>query len=170
MVDPEKLQRLSALTVAYVKAQEEMILKQGMPLSPRQVADAKLAGVQDTARVRILIVDRILPRKTRNWSRPLGKPRLSLTPPAPSLWGTALSFVPIVGRIVNLSCINSCTWRNASVSEGWKNMCRNTSAIAAPVRISAPAHSRMKRAIWPVISAPLNRRKITRLLLGRVVS
>ena len=60
MVDPEKLERLSALTVAYVKAQEEIILQQGMPLSPRQVQDAQLAGVQDTARVRILIVDRIL--------------------------------------------------------------------------------------------------------------
>ena len=60
MVDPEKLERLLGLTTAYVKEQEELILKQGIPLSPRQVADARLAGVQDTARVRILVVDRIL--------------------------------------------------------------------------------------------------------------
>ncbi len=60
MVDPEKLARLVGFTTAYVKAQEEVILKQGMPLSSKQVADAKLAGVQDTARVRILLVDRIL--------------------------------------------------------------------------------------------------------------
>ncbi len=63
MVDPEKLERLVGFTSAYVKAQEELILKQGMPLSSRQVADAQLAGVRDTDGVRILVVDRILPPK-----------------------------------------------------------------------------------------------------------
>lgn len=61
MVDPEKLERLSGVTIAYVQAQEELILQQGMPLSARQLEDAKLAGVREPDRVRILVVDRILP-------------------------------------------------------------------------------------------------------------
>lgn len=61
MVDPEKLQRLLGIATAYVAAQEELILKQGMPLSERQVADARLAGVRNPEKVRILVVDRIQP-------------------------------------------------------------------------------------------------------------
>ncbi len=61
MIDPEKLERLVGFTTAYVRAQEGLILKEGMPLSLKQVADAQLAGVRATDRVRILVVDRILP-------------------------------------------------------------------------------------------------------------
>ncbi len=61
MIDPEKIERLVGFTTAYVKAQEKLILEQGLPLSLKQVEDAKLAGVRETDRVRILVVDRILP-------------------------------------------------------------------------------------------------------------
>ena len=39
--------------------QEDLILKYGVPLAPAQIADAQLAGVQDSSRVRVLVVDRI---------------------------------------------------------------------------------------------------------------
>ncbi len=61
MIDPEKIERLVGFTTAYVKAQEKLILEQGLPLSLKQVEDAKLTGVRETDRVRILVVDRILP-------------------------------------------------------------------------------------------------------------
>jgi len=59
MIDPEKLKRLLPLATEWAKAQEDLILQHGSPLAPRQVADAQRAGVQDTSRVRVLVVDRI---------------------------------------------------------------------------------------------------------------
>jgi hypothetical protein len=59
VIDPQKFEHLLMLTVKWAKAQEEFVLKHGNPLSARHVADARLAGVQDPARIRVLVVDRI---------------------------------------------------------------------------------------------------------------
>lgn len=59
MIDQEKFDRLAPLACHWAKKQETYILKHGAPLTPRQLADAQRAGVQDCARVRVLVVDRI---------------------------------------------------------------------------------------------------------------
>jgi hypothetical protein len=59
MIDQEKFERLAPLAHQWVKMQEDLILKYGVPLAPGQLADAQRAGVQDSSRVRILVVDRI---------------------------------------------------------------------------------------------------------------
>ncbi|MDQ2823943.1 MAG: hypothetical protein M3R29_00635 [Verrucomicrobiota bacterium] len=43
----------------WAKAQEDFVLADGTPLTPRQIADARRAGIQDCSRVRVLVVDRI---------------------------------------------------------------------------------------------------------------
>jgi len=47
------------MAYAWAKGQEELILKIGSPLRPAAVADALRVGVQDTGRVRVLVVNRI---------------------------------------------------------------------------------------------------------------
>lgn len=59
MIDQEKFERLAPLAYQWAKNQEAYILKHGTPLAPDQLADAGRAGVQDPARVRVLVVDRI---------------------------------------------------------------------------------------------------------------
>lgn len=59
MIDQEKFERLAPLAYQWAKIQEELILKYGVPLAPAQIADAERAGVQDSSRVRVLVVDRI---------------------------------------------------------------------------------------------------------------
>ena len=59
MIDQEGFQRLLLLAYQWAKTREEFILKQGAPLGPRQIADAHHVGVQDSSRVRLLVVDRI---------------------------------------------------------------------------------------------------------------
>lgn len=59
MIDQEKFDRLAPLAYQWAKKQEAYILQFGAPLSPRQLADAGHAGVQDPARVRVLVVDRV---------------------------------------------------------------------------------------------------------------
>jgi len=57
--DPDTFERLSPIAYQWARGQEEFILKLGAPLSARQIADAQRVGVQDPARVRLLVVDRI---------------------------------------------------------------------------------------------------------------
>jgi hypothetical protein len=59
MIDQEKFDRLAPLASQWAKMQEAFILKHGAPLTPAQLADAKRAGVQNSGRVRVLVVDRI---------------------------------------------------------------------------------------------------------------
>jgi hypothetical protein len=59
MIDQKDFDRLAPLACEWAKAQETFILEHGVPLSAAQAADARRAGVQDPARVRILVVDRI---------------------------------------------------------------------------------------------------------------
>jgi hypothetical protein len=59
MIDQEKFERLMPLACQWAKAQEAYVLKHGVPLTPRQMADARRAGIQDSYRVRVLVVDRI---------------------------------------------------------------------------------------------------------------
>jgi len=59
VIDQKTFGQLLSLAVQWTKAQEEFALKHGNPLSGRHLADAKLAGVQHPARVRVLAVDRI---------------------------------------------------------------------------------------------------------------
>ena len=59
MIDQEKFERLMSLACQWAKAQEAYVLKHGLPLTARQTADARRAGVQDSSRVRVLVVDRI---------------------------------------------------------------------------------------------------------------
>jgi hypothetical protein len=59
MIDQEKFDRLMPLACQWAKTQEAYVLRHGLPLPPRQLADARQAGVQDPAKVRMLVVDRI---------------------------------------------------------------------------------------------------------------
>ena len=59
MIDQDDFDRLALLACKWAKAQEVYILKHGAPLTSAQVADARRAGVQDPAQVRLLVVDRI---------------------------------------------------------------------------------------------------------------
>jgi hypothetical protein len=59
MIDQKKFERLAPLAYPWAKKQEAYILKHGVPLSPQQMTDARRAGVQDPARVRVLVADRI---------------------------------------------------------------------------------------------------------------
>ena len=57
-VDQETFEYLLPLAYQWAKAQEEFVLAHGNPLGPRHAHDAVLAGVQNCARVRVLVVDR----------------------------------------------------------------------------------------------------------------
>lgn len=59
MIDQEKFERFTPLACEWAKKQEAFVLKHGVPLAPHQLADAHQAGVQDPARVRVLVVNRI---------------------------------------------------------------------------------------------------------------
>jgi hypothetical protein len=59
MIDQNDFERLAPLAYQWAKGQEAYILKHGVPLARDQVADARRAGVEDTTRVRVLVVDRI---------------------------------------------------------------------------------------------------------------
>jgi hypothetical protein len=59
VVDQETFEHLLPLAYHWVKEQEEFVLARGNPLGPRHTHDANLVGVQDSARVRVLVVDRI---------------------------------------------------------------------------------------------------------------
>jgi hypothetical protein len=66
VIDQKTFEQLLPLAVQWTKTQEEFVLKHGNPLSARHLADAKLAGVQHPARIRVLAVDRIpLPEDSR---------------------------------------------------------------------------------------------------------
>jgi len=58
-VDQDTFEQLLPRAYEWAKKQEEFVLARGTPLGPRHIADARLAGVQDCARVRVLVVDRI---------------------------------------------------------------------------------------------------------------
>lgn len=59
MIDSQTFEYLLPRAYQWAKAQEELILARGVPLGPQQIADARLVGVQDCDRVRVLVVDRI---------------------------------------------------------------------------------------------------------------
>ena len=59
MIDQETFEQLLPLAYQWAKAQEEFVLAHGTPLSPQHMADARLAGVRDCERIRVLVVDRI---------------------------------------------------------------------------------------------------------------
>jgi hypothetical protein len=59
MIDQKDFERLAPLACHWAKSQEAYILKHGVPLTSDQLADARHAGVENTARVRVLLVDRI---------------------------------------------------------------------------------------------------------------
>ena len=59
MIDQETFQYLAPLAYQWAKAQEEFILSRGASLGRRLTADARRVGVQDSSRVKVLVVDRI---------------------------------------------------------------------------------------------------------------
>ncbi len=59
MIDQKTFEHLLLIAYQWCKATETLVLGRGTPLSSRQIADARLAGVQDCSRVRVLVVDRI---------------------------------------------------------------------------------------------------------------
>ncbi|HEY6112140.1 MAG TPA: hypothetical protein VIV62_06470 [Chthoniobacterales bacterium] len=59
MLDQATFEYLLPLAYQWCKATEAFVLAHGAPLSPRQLADARRAGVQDCSRIRVLVVDRI---------------------------------------------------------------------------------------------------------------
>jgi hypothetical protein len=59
VIDQETFDNLLPLAYQWAKAQEELVFAHGTPLSPQHMADARLAGVRDCERIRVLVVDRI---------------------------------------------------------------------------------------------------------------
>lgn len=59
MIDQKTFEELLPVAYEWAKAQEEIVLTHGTPLSPQQMADARRAGVRDCERIRVLVVDRI---------------------------------------------------------------------------------------------------------------
>jgi hypothetical protein len=59
MIEQETFEQLLPLAYHWAKAQEEFVLIHGTPLGPQHMEDARLAGVRDCERVRVLVVDRI---------------------------------------------------------------------------------------------------------------
>jgi hypothetical protein len=59
MIATERFQQLLPAAYQWVKTQEEFILSRGVALTARQTDDARRAGVQNSSRVRVLVVDRI---------------------------------------------------------------------------------------------------------------
>jgi hypothetical protein len=59
MIDQETFDSLLPRAYEWAKAQEEFVLARGASLALRDVGDAIHVGVQDPARVRVLVVDRI---------------------------------------------------------------------------------------------------------------
>jgi len=57
--DQETFESLLPVAYDWAKKQEEFVLAHGRPLGTTQMWDAKLAGVHDTDRIRVLVVDRI---------------------------------------------------------------------------------------------------------------
>jgi hypothetical protein len=50
------------IATAWARRQEKRILRAGVPLNEQQLADARLVGVAEPERVRLLVVDRVPPR------------------------------------------------------------------------------------------------------------
>jgi hypothetical protein len=59
MVDEKAYKELVPVAYQWAKEQEEFVLAHGAPLSSKHMEDAARAGVQDRARIRVLVVDRI---------------------------------------------------------------------------------------------------------------
>jgi hypothetical protein len=59
MADKNDFKHLLPAAYQWAKAQEDFVLAHGLALSPKHCEDARLAGVQDCNRVRVLVVDRI---------------------------------------------------------------------------------------------------------------
>jgi len=57
--DDKTFEKLLPIAVQWAKAQEAFVLRHGSSLSSRHLADARLAGIKDPTRVRVLVVDRI---------------------------------------------------------------------------------------------------------------
>src|SRR2546423_574128 len=58
-VNQETFEDLLPVAYEWTKKQEEFVLAQGNPLGATHAWDAHLAGVEDCARIRVLVVDRI---------------------------------------------------------------------------------------------------------------
>ena len=58
-VDQITFDKLLPIAVQWAKVQEAFVLRHGSSLSARHLADAKLAGIKEPERVRVLVVDRI---------------------------------------------------------------------------------------------------------------
>ena len=59
IVDEQTFEHLLPLACEWCKATEAFVLARGVPLGPRHLADARLAGVQNCSRIRMMVVDRI---------------------------------------------------------------------------------------------------------------
>jgi hypothetical protein len=59
VIDQATFDRLLPLACTWAREQEVFVLSRGSPLGPRHAADARLAGVEDIGKVRILVVDRM---------------------------------------------------------------------------------------------------------------
>jgi hypothetical protein len=55
----EEFEQLVPLAAEWAAEQEQLILREGVPLSEQEIADAKAVGVRDPERVRLLQVDAI---------------------------------------------------------------------------------------------------------------
>jgi len=59
MISPEQFKILLPLACAWAEEQERLILRDGVPLTQPQIADARRIGVADPDRVRLRVVDKI---------------------------------------------------------------------------------------------------------------
>jgi hypothetical protein len=58
-MDEQAFQTILSLAIPWAKEQEELILARGVSLVAQHLADARLVGVQDPSRIRVLVVERL---------------------------------------------------------------------------------------------------------------
>jgi hypothetical protein len=55
----DQFEAILPLAAEWAQKQEQLILREGAPLSPKEIADARAVGVREPERVRVLLVDEI---------------------------------------------------------------------------------------------------------------
>jgi len=157
MIDRDTFEHLLPFAYEWAKATEEFTLACGAPLSPRHLAHARLAGVRDCSKIRVLVVDRIPMPENRELAEAARHTGIITDDTRCVGFGMLLLFGLIPGATANCSCIILCISPNANAAAVSNHGSANISATVAIAPTSRSALSKKKRAGWLVRSVPLTR-------------
>jgi hypothetical protein len=124
-ITPEQFELLLQLACQWAAAQEQRICSHGQALSDAQLADARLVGVAEPERVRLLYVPEI-PIPERPALRAAADATQLISPLTGGLthWGMAFSYVRIADLIERWSCTSSDTLLNMKRLGGFEPFLR----------------------------------------------